>query len=126
MHILGFLLTDLTHGHKSVVPGGLEGCHLALGEVHRARLNLTNLEVSRLARQGLQQGLIHRPPPADIMCCHVLSRVVTCCHVSPVVAPGARVDPLSRARVRVDAAHKRGPAEMIRQAVRRHMNLNQK
>ena len=48
----------LAHRDKSVLARGLQAGHLGLGEVHRAGLDLTDLEVSGLAGQMFEERLV--------------------------------------------------------------------
>ena len=54
------VVASLADGHQAVLASSLEAGHLGLGEVHRAGLDLTDLEVSLLTGQMFEERLVDR------------------------------------------------------------------
>ena len=88
----------LAHGDQPVLTGGLQAGHFCLGEVHRARLDLTHLELARLAGQVFEERLAERLGLAG-------------------VEPGGRAG-LSR-----DTAGQDGATQLVSQTGLSHVNL---
>ena len=93
------VVASLADRHQAVLASSLQAGHLGLGEVHRAGLDLTDLEVSGLAGQMFEERLGDRAV-----------RV-------------AGVEPGSQAGVSVDTPGQHGAAQLVGQTGLSHVNL---